>query len=166
MKEHFYPILLLLISCATHPPLKKVETVDLKRFMGKWYVIANIPTFIEKGGTNAIETYTWNEKDNRIDVVFKQVVDGKEKTYTQKAFVHDPSGNEWRIQFFWPLKFPYLIIDLAPDYSYTVITVPNRSYVWIMAREKTLPEETYELILKKLKEQHFDLSEIKKVPQT
>jgi apolipoprotein D and lipocalin family protein len=70
MKEHFYPILLLLISCATHPPLKKVENVDLKRFMGKWYVIANIPTFIEKGAHNAVETYTWNKKEKRIDVLF------------------------------------------------------------------------------------------------
>jgi apolipoprotein D and lipocalin family protein len=166
MKKQLYPILLFLVSCATQTPLKKVEKVDIPRFMGKWYVIANIPTFIEKGGTNAVETYTWNEKENRIDVLFKQVVDGKEKTYSQKAFVHDPSGNEWRIQFFWPLKFSYLIIDLAEDYSYTVIGVPNRNYVWIMAREKVMPEETYKAIINKLKEQQFDIGLVKKVPQT
>ena len=37
--------------------MKTVEFVDLERFMGDWYVIANIPTFIEKGATNAIESY-------------------------------------------------------------------------------------------------------------
>lgn len=170
MKNLIFMGLFLLFSCSSKkPPLKKVEHVDIQKFMGKWYVIANIPTFIEEGAYNAVETYTWNKKEDRIDVDFtfnKDSFKGEKKHYTQKAFVHDPSGNEWRIQFFWPLKFPYLIIDLAPDYSYTVIGVPNRSYLWIMARDKTLPEQTYQSILNKLKtEQDYDLALIKKVPQ-
>jgi len=161
-------IMVTLMSCASkNPPLKKVNAVDIQRFMGNWYVIANIPTFIEKDAHNAVETYTWNKEEERIDVAFsfnKGKSNGEKKVYTQKAFVHDPSGNEWRIQFFWPLKFPYLIIDLADDYSYTVIGVPNRSYLWIMARESKLPLETYEKILKRLEAQHYDVSKIKKVP--
>lgn len=156
-----------LLSCASHtPPLKKVTSVDIPRFMGDWYVIAHIPTFIEKGATDAVETYIWNEKENRIDVIFKLKKDGELKTYTQKAWVHDPSGNEWRIQFFWPLKFPYLVIDLAEDYSWTVIGVPNRNYVWIMARKKTMKEETFRQIIERLKDQHYDVSEILKVPHS
>ncbi len=74
------------------PSLKTVESVDIKRFMGRWYVIANIPTFIEKGAHNAIETYTWNEKENRIDVSFKfnqDRPDGVEKSYPQKAYIYN-----------------------------------------------------------------------------
>ena len=56
---------LLTLSCAflagcqtvTQPPIETVGKVDLPRFMGDWYVIANIPTFIEKGAHNAIESY-------------------------------------------------------------------------------------------------------------
>lgn len=169
MKLAYLLIMMTIFSCASnHPPLKKTSQVDIKRFMGDWYVIANIPTFIEKGAHNAVETYTWNEKENRIDVVFtfnKDSFDGEKKTYTQKAFVHDPSGNEWRIQFFWPLKFPYLILDVAPDYSYTVIGVPNRSYVWIMARQKTMDQKVYERIITELKNQKYDVSKIERVPQ-
>lgn len=116
--------------------MKKVNSVDTKQFMGRWYVIANIPTFIEEGAHNAIETYTWNEKEKRIDIDFrfnKDAFDGELKKYPQKAWVHSDSGNEWRVQPIWPLKFAYLIIDLAPDYSYTVIGVPNRKHVWVMA---------------------------------
>ena len=40
-----------------HPPLAQVASVDLARFMGDWYVIANIPTFIEKDAYNAVESY-------------------------------------------------------------------------------------------------------------
>jgi apolipoprotein D and lipocalin family protein len=159
-------VLLLLVSCANkYPPLKKVEAVDIPRFMGPWYVIANIPTFIEKEGTHAVETYRWNEKEQRIDVTFTQMKNGEKKEYTQKAWVMDPSGNEWRIQFFWPLKFPYMVIDLAPDYSYTVIGVPNRNYVWIMARAKTISDKTYTEIVERLKHQHFDTEQLEKVPQ-
>jgi apolipoprotein D and lipocalin family protein len=159
----------LIMSCATkHPPLKKVPSVDINRFMGKWYVISSIPTFIEKSAHNAVETYTWNEKEKRIDVYFtfnKGSFQGERKEYTQKAFVHDKSGNEWRIQFFWPLKFPYLILDLDKDYTYTVIGVPNRDYVWIMAKTPTLPEKTYQEIIERLKAQHYDTNIIEKVPQ-
>jgi apolipoprotein D and lipocalin family protein len=161
----------LIAACSTKnlPQVKTVENVDIKKFMGKWYVIANIPTFIEKGAYNAIETYTWNEKEDRIDVSFKfnqDSFDGKEKSYPQKAFIYDSKTNaEWRIQPFWPLKLAYLITDLAPDYSYTVVAVPNREHVWIMARTPNLPEEIYQGILTKLRKQSFDLKDLQKVPQ-
>mgnify|MGYP006197199023 CR=1 FL=1 len=55
------PALAVLLSgCQSmddHPPLRLAENVDLQRFMGDWYVIANIPTFIEKGAHNAVESY-------------------------------------------------------------------------------------------------------------
>jgi len=158
-------------SCSTShsSPAKTVDYVDINRFMGKWYVIANIPTFIEKGAYNAIETYTWNDEEDRIDVDFKfnlDSFDGKEKSYPQKAFIYNKKTYaEWRIQPFWPLKFAYLITDLAPDYSYTVIAVPNRKNVLIMARTPTLPENVYQEILGNLKAQSFDLKDLQKVPQ-
>lgn len=150
-------------------PLKTVSFVDLPRFMGSWYVIANIPTFVEKGATNAVESYTWNEERKRIDVDFhfrKDHPDGELKSYPQKAWVYDTQSNaEWRVQPWWPLKFAYLVIDLAPDYSYTMIGVPSRNYVWIMARDKKLPDSTYETLLKKLETMGYDISKIQKVPQ-
>ncbi len=143
--------------------------VDLPRFMGSWYVIASIPTMFETGAVNAVETYTWNEKENRIDVDFrfrKDSPEGKEKTIPQKAFIYNEKTNaEWRIQFFWPLKFAYLIIDLADDYSDTTIGVPNRNYTWIMARNPTIPEDRYAKILARLKTLGYDLNALKKVPQ-
>jgi apolipoprotein D and lipocalin family protein len=171
MKIYLSLILLIFYSCSSNniAPLKPVKHVDIQRYMGKWYVIASIPTFIEKGAHNAIETYTWNAKEDRIDVgyTFNQgSFSGEMKSYPQKAFIYNRETNsEWRIQLFWPLKFAYLITDLAPDYSYTVVAVPDRENVWIMARTPTLPDTVYQNILDKLKEQLFDLKDLKKVPQ-
>ena len=150
------------------PPLKTVASVDLPRFMGAWYVIANIPNFMERGAHNSVETYTLRP-DGKIDVLFvfnKDAFDGPKKTMTQLGWIHDSATNaEWRVRPFWPLSFPCLIIDLADDYSYTVIGYPSRKLVWIMAREKTIPEATYQAILGRLKEQGYDLSLIERIPQ-
>ncbi|MCU0934385.1 MAG: lipocalin family protein, partial [Thiobacillaceae bacterium] len=50
---------LFLAGCqsAPRPPIALAGPVDLPRFMGDWYVIANIPTFLEKGAHNAVESY-------------------------------------------------------------------------------------------------------------
>ena len=48
---------LLAWGCQTMKPIQTVGSVDLKRFMGDWYVIASIPTFIETDAYNAVESY-------------------------------------------------------------------------------------------------------------
>ncbi len=148
--------------------LKPVEYVDIDKFMGKWYVIGVIPTFAEKDAVNAIETYELNKNGN-IDITFthhKKSPDGKFKEYHPKGFIYNKETNsEWRVQFIWPLKFKYLVIDLAEDYRYTVIGVPNRKFVWIMARDTKLTEEDSKSIREKLSNQGYDISKIVDVPQ-
>jgi apolipoprotein D and lipocalin family protein len=81
-----------LSACAgTGPEMKTVDYVDIDRFMGPWYVIANIPTFLEKGAHNAVETYSLND-DGTIGTTFtfrKNSFDGKPKEYNPKAFILD-----------------------------------------------------------------------------
>ena len=162
-------LLFLATGCASNlPQLQTVEQVDLERFMGDWYVIAFIPIFAEKDATNGIERYDLRD-DGDVDITYtfyKDSPDGEFKEYTARGFVQeDPSNAEWRVQFFWPLRFPYMVIDLADDYSYTVIGVPNRNYLWIMAREPQIESTVYEQIITRLEEQHYDISEIRQVPQ-
>ncbi len=158
----------ILTASDKQTPLKTVQFVDLERFMGDWYVIANIPTMFEKGAVNAVENYSWNEK-GYVDVTFtyrKDKPDGKLKSMTQKGFIFDTVTNaEWRIQPIWPFRFGYLVIDLDDEYSYTVIGVPNRKYVWIMARENQIESHIYEEILARLEQQGYDIQMIQKVPQ-
>ena len=137
--------------------------------MGDWYVIANIPTWIEKGAHNALEQYFWNDK-GYIDVVFSFNQDsfsGVSKKLTQKAFVYNKMTNaEWRIQPFWPLKLPYIVIDLDEEYTYTVIGYPSRKILWIMSRSKSLNEQTLNKIYEKLEAQGYDTSLIEKEPHS
>lgn len=169
MKSTLLPLCLLLAGCSTAlPRLKTVENVDLPRFMGPWYVIACIPTFIETKAYNAIEDYRLRA-DGTIDTVFtfrQGGFDGSAKRYTPRGFVVDQvNRSTWGMQFIWPFKSEFLITHLSPDYSQTVIGRNKRDYVWIMARNPQIPEADYQRLLLELAAQGYDLTKLRKVPQ-
>jgi apolipoprotein D and lipocalin family protein len=155
-------------SVSSLPPLRLADKVDLERFMGDWYVIANIPTFIEKGAHNAVESYRLAE-DGTIETTFTfraDAFDGKEKRYTPRGFVRERTGNAvWGMRFVWPVKADYRIAYLDDDYTLTVIGRQARDYVWIMARAPAIPDADYARILAFLEAQGYDVSKIRKVPQ-
>ena len=154
-------------GCQSMKSIHTVENVDLKRFMGDWYVIASIPTFIEKEAFNAIESYRLDD-DGTIATTFrfnKGSFDGPIKEYNPRGFIKDKDSNAvWGMQFVWPFKAEYRIIYLSEDYTQTVIGRSKRDYVWIMARKSAIPEADYETILKFLRDQEYDTTEIRLVP--
>jgi len=135
--------------------------------MGDWYVIASIPTFIEKDAFNAIESYRLDD-DGTVATTFKfnkGSLDGPLKQYNPRGFIRDKQSNAvWDMQFVWPFKAEYRIIFLTEDYSQTVIGRSKRDYVWIMARKKIIPDGEYEKILKFLRDQDYDLKNLRVVP--
>ena len=160
---------MILSACSvTQPPLKTVKQVELERFMGDWYVIANIPTFIEKGAHNALESYRLDD-DGTVATTFtfrKGAFDGPEKKYTPRGFIRDTESNAaWDMQFIWPFKGDYLITYLTDDYSQTVISRTKRDYVWIMARTPQITEDDYQRMVDHVRASGYDVNELRKVPQ-
>jgi apolipoprotein D and lipocalin family protein len=139
-------LMMVLTACSSQPPMATVEKVDLPRFMGDWYVIANIPTFLEKAAHNPVESYELNA-DGTIATTFTfnaGSFEGEEKVYQPKGFIRNADSNaEWGMQFLWPIKADYRIVYLDEDYQYTVIGRNSRDYVWIMARSAQIPDQTY-----------------------
>ncbi len=160
----------LMGACATtdRPELETVDFVDLDRFMGDWYVIANIPTFVEKGAHNAIETYAMND-DGTVDTRFtfyRNGFDGKYKEYNPRGFVRDDGTNAlWGMRFVWPFKADYRIIYLNDDYSQTIIGRQKRDFVWIMARDPQIPDEDYQELVRYLDSVGYNVDDIQLVPQ-
>lgn len=173
MKHHiatWVVTLCVLVGCQTlsRPPIKTVEYVDLERFMGDWYVIANIPTFLERGAHNAVESYRLNE-DGSIATTFTfrdGGFDGDIKRYQPTGFVKDTRSNAvWGMQFIWPIKADYRIIYLNDDYTQTIIGREKRDYVWIMARAPAIPDKDYVRIVRLIADEGYDISQLKRVPQ-
>ena len=160
-------LLLIGTGCQTMKPIHTVDKVDLNRFMGDWYVIASIPTFIEKDAFNAMESYRIDD-DGTVATTFrfnKGSLDGPIKEYNPRGFIRDETSNAvWDMQFIWPFKAEYRIIYLSEDYSQTVIGRTKRDYVWIMARKNSIPNIDFEKLLKFLLEQDYNINDIRKVP--
>ena len=158
-----------LSACAFRgPEMKTVEYVDLERFMGSWYVIANIPTFLEKGAHNAVETYELDD-DGSIKTTFtflKDGFDGKQKELNPRGFVMDETSNAlWGMRFVWPIKADYRIVYLDDTYSQTIVGRQKRDFVWIMARTPTISDADFEMLMQRSAALGYDVSKIERVPQ-
>jgi apolipoprotein D and lipocalin family protein len=160
-------------GCADMPPdglapVALVQHVDLQRYAGDWYVIASIPTWVEKGGQNAKESYML-DADGTLPTTFSfnaGAPDGPLKTYHSRAFVMDADSNAvWGERYIWPVKADYRISWLAPDYSEVVVTREKRDYVWIMARTPTIPEADLTRLTAYVGTQGYDVGKLQRVPQ-
>ena len=161
----------LLAACGVSPQkvtVPVVASVDLPRFMGPWYVIGVIPTFIEKDIYNAIESYAI-APDGTIKTTFtfnKGAFDGPAKRMEPKGFVIPGTNNAiWGMQFIWPIKAEYVISHLDANYTETIIARSARDYVWIMARTPTIDDARYAELVKKVADMGYDTSKLVKVPQ-
>lgn len=170
MKALIYiPLCVLLVSgCSSYAPMKTVDSVDINQFMGDWYVIANIPTFIEKDAFNAVESYSL-QQDGSIATTFtfnKGSFDGELKTYNPTGYIKDTRTNAlWGMQFIWPVKADYRIVYLDKDYQNTIIGRAARDYVWIMSRQPVISDEQYTKLKSLVQELGYDITRLQKVPQ-
>lgn len=149
-------------------PIKPVAPVDLPRFMGRWYVIASIPTRFEKNAYNAVETYRL-QPDGKVETMFRfrdGAFDTPVKTIHSTGYVEDGTGNAvWGVQVFWPIKAQYVVAYLKDDYSQTIVARDARDYTWIMARTPTLPQAEYDALLSRAVDLGYPRAGIRMVPQ-
>ena len=145
------------------PPLQTVTHVELSRYLGTWYEMASFPQRFQRGCTATTATYALRA-DGDIDVLNrcrKGSVDGEEKSALGRARVVDRSTNaKLEVSFFRPFWGDYWIIDLSDDYSYAVVGHPGRDYLWILARNPTMAEATYQSIVTRLQAQGYETSRL------
>ncbi len=150
------------------PELTTVPYVDLNRYLGRWYEISSIPQSFQKGCTATRATYTANS-DGTIGVLNEcnlNSIDGKLKQANGKAKVVDTTTNaKLKVSFFWPFYGDYWIVDLGSNYEYAAVGAPNRDYLWILSRNTTMDELTYNEILERMTAKGFDVSRLVKQVQ-
>lgn len=164
MKKALIILIATLFGCSTkQQPLETVKSVDIKRYAGKWYEIASYPQRFQKGCTCTTAEYTATNDGYVIveNSCNKDSVNGKKSGIKGKAFVVENSGNaKLEVQFFWPFKGKYWIIDLDSNYTYAVVGHPNREYLWILSRTPHMDQAVYDGILERVKAKGFDLAKL------
>ena len=164
-------ITVVLMSATAHPDsaeLKVVDSVDLSRYLGKWYEIASYPAWFQRGCTASTAEYAMLT-DGKIRIInrcHKGRPDGPLKKSVGKAEVSDDQTNaKLKVWFFWPFKGNYWIIDLDDDYQWAVVGEPKRKYLWILSRTPTMNQTLYQNILSRLPAKGYDPSKLNRTLQ-
>mmetsp|Transcript_10421 Transcript_10421/g.27540 ORF Transcript_10421/g.27540 Transcript_10421/m.27540 type:complete len:317 (-) Transcript_10421:208-1158(-) len=143
--------------------------IDIQAFMGRWYVAGGILTFLEQEKKNCIEDYAFDHDNNRIRVSFKMNnAKGEETELLQRAKIVNETNTQWSLSpkfgVYLPLGIAYLVLDCdTENYSYTVIGVPDRSYVWIMGRAPVMDEATWAACVSRAEKCGYDVSKLTRV---
>jgi apolipoprotein D and lipocalin family protein len=138
--------------------MQTVSFVDIKKFMGDWHVVANIPTFPERGAIGPIERYSLNE-DGSIDTTFSFIHPTKrvEREFKSTAFVEPDSNNAvWGMQFIWPIKADYRVLFVDQEYETTIVGRQKRDYLWIMSRSVDISRERLESLIERAVSAGYD----------
>lgn len=158
------------ISCQSPgPPLEVVSEIDLDRYLGRWYEIASFPQRFQAGCVATTASYSRRD-DGRIRVENEcrdGSFDGELRRVEGVAWVAEPGGSQakLKVQFFWPFRGDYWVIELDPQYRYAVVGHPSRDYLWILARSRTLDPQVYETLLARIEAHGYDLERLNPTPQ-
>ncbi len=151
------------------PTIPPVPAVDLPRFMGDWFVIAHIPTRLERDAFDAVESYELRP-DGRVQTTFRyrnKSFAAPIKTLRPVGTVRPAFGNAvWDMQFIWPFAAEYVVVYLSDDYSQTIVGRSARDYVWVMARTPQISEADYSSAMERLRGLGYDVSRVRRVPQS
>ncbi|NMB03927.1 MAG: lipocalin family protein [Tissierellia bacterium] len=145
---------------------KAICSVELERYVGKWFEIVRFPHTFEKDMQQVTATYTL-KSNGKIEVCNAGIKNGKKTQAKAIAWVPDPKcTGKLLVRFFWPFKSEYNIIKLDEEnYSYAVVTSSTNQYLWILSRQPSLPESIYSSLISFLVEEGFDTSKIIRVQQ-
>lgn len=143
------------------PALQTVPYVDLDRYLGKWYEIARYPHSFEEGCFRPTAFYEKLE-DGNIKVVNRCNMNSLSGELNEAIgiaeIVDNKSNAKLEVQFFWPFTGNYWIIDLDQNYQYSIVSEPNRQYLWILSRSPKMEESLLNELKSKLTNLGFDLT--------
>lgn len=153
---------------AAASPIQPVAHIDLSRYMGRWYVIAQIPTRAERGGHNEVETYSMN-KDGSVCTWYRlrpgSFAAAVKLIHSTAVVVPGTGDAEWSVHLYWLLRLQYKVGWLSPDYSQVMVVRDKRDYLWYMARSPQVPDADYQAMLDRARKMGYDVSKVVRVPQ-
>ncbi len=134
----------ILFTACTRPnrDIAVIEPFDSQRYLGRWYEIARTDNDFQRGKTNAFATYSMND-DGSVRVL-NQAYDLEEKQWGKAVgkakFVDSATVGRLKVSFFGPFYGAYNVVAIDPDYQYVLVFGDSPKYMWILSRQKTIPD--------------------------
>ena len=143
------------------PDNSTTPTLDIRRFMGRWYEIARYEHRFEKGMTHVSATYTLSV-NGKIEVL----KEGKHKQIKGRAKQPNPQDpGKLKVSFFLWFYSDYYVLYIDPEYRYLLVGSSSDKYLWIMSHEKSLAKETLDQLIDKLRVRGYNTDKLLFVAQ-
>jgi len=158
-------LLLTLVGCTTSSmDVPAVTSFDARRYVGDWYEIARMPS-----AYNNLEDVTYHHElfGNGVIFVKRGYFEDREREITYRGPFEDKrSVGELRLKFLYDFGMLYRVIWISPDYDVAMVTSEVLNDLWIFAREKKIPKEQYDKLVKMAKDWGFDVDKLEMTPHT
>ncbi len=156
-------VLALLSSCASIPKnASPVQNFDINKYLGDWYEIARFDFRFEKDLDNVMAQYSLNDKMN-VNVINSGYNFKKEKWVSAEGvakFRGDKNTAALKVSFFGPFYSGYNVIALDDNYKYALVAGKDLNYLWVLSREKSIPENIKSAYLKTAQDIGYDTSKL------
>ena len=154
---------LLLSGCVGIPEnIKPVTGFDVEKYLGTWHEIARLDHSFERGLTQISANYS--KRDDGSIKVINRGYNAENNEWKEAEgwayFVDAPTTAYLKVAFFGPFYGSYIVFDLGDNYQYSLISGPDKSYFWILARTSTIDEQLKEILVKKAQQLGFDTSKL------
>jgi apolipoprotein D and lipocalin family protein len=164
MKKLWMVLVALVAGCTGIPEnVRPVENFQLSRYLGRWHEIARLDHSFERGLSQVTADYSLRE-DGGVRVLNRgySVQKGEWRAAEGRAyFVQGADRGHLRVSFFGPFFGSYIIFELDHDhYRHALVCGPDKSYLWILAREPVLEKGTLDLLLERAAAAGFDTSKL------
>ncbi len=142
--------------------MNPVAPFEVEKYMGRWYEIARLNHRFERGLNNVTAEYTL--KESGFIRVINRGYDNSKNKWSQvegKAKLAS-SGNEasLKVCFFGPFYAPYKVVILDADYRYAMIVSCGTRYLWILSRERTIPDSVKQKFLNLAENAGFNVASL------
>ncbi|HSB07373.1 MAG TPA: lipocalin family protein [Thermodesulfobacteriota bacterium] len=163
-------LLAMFITGCTGIPegVKPVDNFKLEKYLGKWYEIARLDHSFERGLTRVTANYSLRE-DGGLRVINRgySAKENKWKEAEGKAyFVKGSDQGYLKVSFFGPFYGAYIVFELDHEnYQYSLVSGPDKSYLWLLARGPEIREDVRDILIAKAKSLGFDTGKLIYVDQ-
>lgn len=140
-----------------------VSKFEIKKYLGRWYEIGRMDFFWEKKKlTNVYAEYSLN-KDGIVDVKNTGYNTSKEKweSYEGEAkFRTDNRTAALEVSFFAGAWSGYNIMSIDDDYHYALVFGRNLDYLWLLSRDRSMPEKIIDKYINMAKHIGYEIDKI------
>ena len=156
--------LVILNACSAGIPkgANAVQNFESEKYLGKWYEIGRFDFKFEKNMNQVTANYSKNS-DGTIRVENRGYNYAKKEwkeSIGEAKFVNSEDEARLKVSFFKPFWAGYNVIDIDDDYKYALVAGKNLDYLWILSREKTIPENFKTRFLEKARSIGYDTSKL------